>query len=114
MVNENPTLRPTSRRQPRIRSGRCYELAGQLSIDDPTWTLVHGTVRGEGGTRTGHAWLRRGETVYCAALNRSFVCADYVARYAAEEVATFDAVEAARAALSSGHWGPWHNVAGEG
>jgi hypothetical protein len=94
------------RRRYRLRSGRCYELAGKYLLDDPTWTLVHGTARGRDG-RIGHAWLVRGDTVYDATLDKSFARADYVARYAANEVTTYRAIEAARAMLVSGHWGPW-------
>lgn len=57
-----------------------------------------------------HAWLRRDGWVYDAVLDKSVSAIEYAQRFAAEELATFDYVEAAHAMLSHRHWGPWIEI----
>jgi hypothetical protein len=110
MATENTTPRPNSRLRPRNRAKRCFELAGRFQLDDPTWTLVHGIVCAENGThliRYAHGWLKRDQWVYDAVRDESFVADEYVTRFGAEEVGTYNSVAAAKAASTVGHWGPW-------
>jgi hypothetical protein len=78
--------RPTARIRPRTRRHRCFELTARIQWDDPTWTLVHGIVQ----SCTEHAWLSRDGVVYDAVLDKSFTAEDYVARFDAQEVASYD------------------------
>jgi hypothetical protein len=110
MVTHNLTPRPKSRLRPRSRARRCFELSGRYQMQDPTWTLVHGTVRyvvwGD-ESRYAHGWLKRDGWIYDAVLNESFRADEYVSRFAAEELATFTDKEIADAMHTFGHWGPW-------
>jgi hypothetical protein len=102
------TPRPNSRLRPRNRAGRCFELSGRYQIDDPTWTLVHGTLySAEFDICYGHAWLKRDGWVYDAVQNETFCAEEYATRFGAEEIGSFSYREAARAVLDSGRWGPW-------
>ena len=114
MATRDSTPRPTSTIRPRSRAGRCYELAGRLQLDDPTWTLVHGECLMPGGDHHyGHAWLERDGWVHDATLDKSLLWSDYAARFGARRLALFTPHDAAEAAGRCGHWGPWTN-GGEG
>lgn len=95
-------MRPQGVRRWRKRDGRCYELCFSALLDSPGWTLVHGFVRNEIGSPVEHAWLERDGIVYCVVLDRSF-------RAPPNWIATrrYSAVNAARAVVATGCYGPW-------
>jgi hypothetical protein len=71
-------LRPASKIRPRRRDGRGFELSGRYQLDDPSWTLVHGSIRtkvitkGNALTRFNHAWLKRDGWVYDSVLDMAY------------------------------------------
>ena len=91
------------------RTGRCYELAGLVMLNDPTTeqlTLIHGRVsQFENGPLTDHAWLARADgSTYDPVLNGPRPTgpgwkAQIAHRYSREE--------AAHLVTTHGHWGPW-------
>ena len=78
--------RPATRIRPRARVHRCFELSARIQLDDPTWTLIHGTI----GGWIEHAWLRRGDVVYDAVCNESYTVEDYAKKFSAEELGRYD------------------------
>lgn len=115
-MSERASPRPVSKMRPRKREGRGFELSGRYQMDDPTWTLVHGTIRarvidkGCASVRFSHAWLKRDGWVYDSVLDKSYEEARYVALYTAREVATYDHAAAAEMVLAESHWGPWTEI----
>lgn len=104
------------------RLGDCYRAAWRVAVIEEGWTLVHGLVTGQGpveGVRFGHAWLERrievdGHPVWVVrdVANGKDVELPRALYYAvgdvrAEEVARYDADEARRRAIKTGHYGPW-------
>jgi hypothetical protein len=88
----------------RKRVGRCYELAYAYirdSDDASDWMIIHGETA---QIPTGHAWLRRGETVYDPVLDQ-YLSVD---EYKATEHARYPKKEAIRLGIAQGHYGPWH------
>jgi hypothetical protein len=112
-VSAQTAPRPTSKRRPRRRDGRSFELSGRYQSDDPSWTLVHGTIeakvitKGNALTRFSHAWLKRDGWVYDSVLDKSYEESHYVKIYAAHEAVTYTRDAAARVMLAAKHWGPW-------
>lgn len=98
-------------RLPRIRKRytRCYELAfrGWLQShgQGDSWELVHGWW-GELGC--GHAWLEKGEMVYCPVLDAVFTKDEYRSSHRAIEFRRFVDNEAAKISSAAGHYGPWN------
>ena len=102
--------RPQSRRRPRTRHGRCFELAYGYLSDDPTWTLVHGRGISQLVGVFSHAWLKRDGYVYDTTFNRTFTAEVYATLVKIEEIATYTYREAAEHALRTGHSGPWYSL----
>ncbi len=117
-IYEQIAPRPISKLRPRQRHGRAFELCGRYQLDDPSWTLVHGSVRAkllvaDGRfelTRLTHAWLKRDGWVYDSVFNITYEEAVYVRLYAARELITYDAKAAARSSSTARHWGPWFEL----
>lgn len=90
----------------RIRGGRCFELAylGATRAHDhgEEWLIVHGRWYG-----VGHAWLARGEQVFCPTTDRIYFEADFLASHDAEQVITYTFAEAASLICKHRHYGPW-------
>ena len=108
-----PLPRPASRLRPRLRHGRGFELSGRYQLDDPSWTLVHGSIQAkviaEGAeiVRFPHAWLKRDGWIYDSVLNKTYKESRYIAIYAARELTTYQRQDAGRMVMAAGHWGPW-------
>lgn len=106
----------TKQKGPRVRARdrthRCYELAGKGQQRDPSWTLVHGTIRGW----IGHAWLEKDGAVYDAVLDRFMSVEQYVEEFGAKVERRYSRKEAAHEILSAQRltWGPWHATKGAG
>src|SRR6185437_10634025 len=88
-----------------MRAHRCFELSGRYQLDDPTWTLVHGVIV-SCDLSIAHAWLKRDGWIFDAVLNESMPEQDYLTRFAAREIGSFSAVEAAQKQAARGWWGP--------
>lgn len=92
----------------RTRERRCYELAyrGAMRAHDrgEEWVIVHGTWT---EYAIGHAWLARGEQVFCPTTDRIYSEADYLASHHAEPRITYTVSEAAGMVRRSRHYGPW-------
>jgi hypothetical protein len=99
--------RPVSKLRPRSRRGRCFELSGRYQLDDPSWALVHGTIRTPTWGRFPHAWLKRDGWVYDSVLNRSYKVATYTRLFDARVWATYAVRDAAKVVVAAGHWGPF-------
>lgn len=99
-------------RIPRLRSriGRCYELAARGVLQGKGWTLIHGEVdSGRPGLRIGHAWLERGDEVFCSESDR-VIPADVWQRQRRPEVfARYQPKDLAALYARYGHNGPWHD-----
>ncbi len=95
----------------RKRTGRCFELSGRGQMHDPSWTLIHGHVAfqpGFGEVLIAHAWLEKRGTVYDATLDRAFTAEQYASEYFAIADKRYSYAQAAKQALRTRHWGPWH------
>lgn len=98
-----------------MRSGRCYELAGQANRHEPASSLVHGTLHGpdEDNILMGHAWviLPNGhcwEPLTMKAGPRELFDAAMNPVY--ERI--YSRTDAQRNLDESGVWGAWHDSAG--
>lgn len=93
------------------RLGRCYELAGQYIMENPSSSLVHGSIQGAGAPRIGHAWVVDADgEVFDGTMGEHFPnVAAYAAFTNAEEVISYTAREAMHLMASQGHFGPWHD-----
>jgi len=99
------------------KGGECYRCAAQYVMEHPeTHSLAHAVVTGQGpieGLRYGHAFVLfdRDGVEYVKDLNADveMPSALYfaVGRIDPEKVVTYSPREAAVAASTSGHWGPW-------
>ena len=104
-----------ARIRPRYRQGRCYELSWRYLLFDERfedWALVHGTVVSPigNGDAIGHAWLKcaRDGTIYDPVLDLVMGATEYAAKYRAIEVACYNRIKAAAAALAEkATYGPW-------
>ena len=56
-MNENCLINPTDDLPFKDRLGRCYELAGLLTIHNPEVMLVHGSIQNFNKPRLAHAWV---------------------------------------------------------
>ena len=97
----------------RKRDKRCYELALR-GIHQPGaagFLLVHGTVRGPGDSRVGHAWLLDpvGGRIYDPVLDQWFGEAGHTKFVAAFAERRYTPQQAAEAMLAANHTGPWHD-----
>lgn len=93
----------------RNRPGRCYELALEYllhSVEGSDWTLVHGETN-VSPEPIGHAWLRRGDTIFDPVPNRYYSVNEYSALSGAREHARYTRVEAANVMAAVNHHGPW-------
>ena len=95
----------------KTRAGRCYELAGRLTLanaDRPGLVLAHGRVRGRDGSRVDHAWVEVGDAVYDRTRRDvPYPRAAYRRIMDAADVQTFTPREGAEQLSAHGHWGPW-------
>jgi hypothetical protein len=108
--------RPVARRPLPVepRNGNCFEYAYCYVVDDPRWSLVHGTTVGfdnAGGvwhcTRVAHAWLTKGVWLYDPVIDATAFATEYTRAVKAEAVKTYTAWEAAKKFRSTKHTGPW-------
>lgn len=112
--------------------GDCFSVAWRIVFDsdDPTVRLVHAVVTGQGpidGVRYDHAWVERieaidasslgvGEVGLPVAVDRSsgkdveLPAALYRTVAAADDIHEYTRDEAMVLALSTGHYGPWHEA----
>jgi hypothetical protein len=89
--------------------GRCYELAFAYlldSVEGSDWALVHGDTRVT-PEPIGHAWLRRGNTIFDPVANLYFSVDEYRALSGAREHARYSRVQAAKVMVALNHYGPW-------
>lgn len=92
------------------RLGRCYELAARYAIDNPGSTLVHGSIQGMGAPRIGHAWVVDADgEVFEPTGGKHWDEMVFEEFHNAEGYMSYRGVEINRAAVRSGHWGPWHD-----
>ena len=100
--------------------GDCFEAAFGAQIEDSTWTLVHGVATGgpTGDMRISHAWVEREGIVYDNACGRDRTLPRElyyrVGRIRDDQCRRYTADEAAEQALTTGHYGPWHDCPGIG
>lgn len=87
--------------------GRCYEIAYLTLLANPEWQLIHGKIRGPSGAMISYAWLEFDEMVYDAGLDTEMTVRDFAEQYSASSTSIYSAQEATRAAMKSGHYGPW-------
>lgn len=101
-----------SKKQP-WRTGNCFDRSFQRQQEEPQWTLVHGVPLGTGGEAEGlrypHAWLELGPMCWDP---NADLYVDEEAYYRLgsidpQQCRRYSRADAARAALESGHMGPW-------
>ena len=96
------------------RRGRCYELACYaltLGSAPHDAVLVHGSI--DGGTalgRIGHAWLRLADGRVWEPTQARVYGPEWLEWADARDEAEYDLHDARRRTLTSGHYGPWHDV----
>lgn len=99
-------------RLPRIRkrTDRSYELAAKGQQRDPSWTLVHGTLK----RGIEHAWLEKDGSVYDPVADFFMASDQYVAALQAVAERRYSALEATEEMSSRKvkTWGPWHTTKG--
>lgn len=86
------------------RQGDCYRLAGLRILDEHSWRLVHGIASG-----VQHAWLERDGRVWEPVHDTELDVAEFASKYRAMKERDYDAIEAAKNIVRTGHWGPWHD-----
>lgn len=96
------------------RLGRCYELAGQLVLSNPSYTLVHGKIYnpfGRGYPEIDHAWVvtNAGE-VLDLVMDNAWDKNLYYNIFKAVEHRCYTHQEILTATTQSGHWGPWPEI----
>lgn len=90
------------------RLGRCYELAGRYVMENPTATLVHGSIQGMGNPRLDHAWAEtRGGNIYEPITDREWEPKVFDAVFNPKERATYGGHDSLVKMVDTGHFGPW-------
>lgn len=99
---------PTAHLAFRQRIGRCYELAGQVTLHNLDATLVHGSIQGFGKPRLKHAWVQfpDGE-VWEPATNQLWTATGFAGLFNPETDIVYENRLAIGLAVSSEHWGPY-------
>lgn len=94
--------------------GDCYEVAANLVLENPEYTLVHGIVTGQGdlrGVRYGHAWVEYEGNVIDKSNGRELEFPKEV-YYAIGNIDPndqyqYNAKEIRKIIQYEKHWGPW-------
>lgn len=93
-----------------MSAGDCYEKALRFLQGNPSWSLVHGIVTGQGaidGVRYGHAWCERDGVVWDPTHDREFPAAFYYLLGKIEYTKRYDFTAANQQALKTEIYGPW-------
>ena len=96
------------------RLGRCYELSGRyVAYEEPSATLVHGTIQGMGHPALGHAWaeMPNGD-VWEPATNRLWPGPAFKGMFNPTVSRRYSHDEVMRHILDTEHWGPWDATIG--
>jgi hypothetical protein len=89
------------------RLGRCYELAGKFSMDNPQAILVHGSIEGMGMPRLKHAFCVTKEGVWEPITNEVWPLQSFISFFSPHIDYTYGQKQAMGAMVLSGHFGPW-------
>jgi hypothetical protein len=100
--------KPSPRIRARTRAHRCFELSGRGALNDPSWTLVHGSIYGP--NNIAHAWLTKDGVVYDTVIDRYMTEIEYAEKFNAVSERSYELKEATPLLLKQGHWGPWHDT----
>jgi hypothetical protein len=95
--------------------GRCYEMALRYLADhredEPGLRLVHGTLHIVVGVPYPHAWVEvPGGIVFDPVDQYFYKRRAYYRRYDAAAARVYTPAEAEQLAITTNHWGPWHET----
>jgi len=98
-------------------SGHCFHNCGKIAMNDPTYTLCHGIVRGRGGEASdkwfAHAWLERDgiarDVTHDKWIDEPREMDIYVYRQIgnARDVIEYTHEQLLKLLCKNQHWGPW-------
>jgi hypothetical protein len=102
----------------RKRTGRCYELACKVMLEEPDaerFTLIHGRTgfcEGDPYPTRHHAWIDMNNgQIYDPVIDRYMTMDDYVALHGVVEIDDrYTKDEAVRMMLDTKHYGRWRDV----
>ena len=93
------------------RQGSCYEFAAKTIMDNPSWTLIHGTLIPPIGPLEGlnykHAWVQKNNIVYDPSHDGFYKKKEYNKKYKVKDVTKYNQTEMNINLVKIGHWGNW-------
>jgi len=98
-----------------MKTGDCYEAAGNFVLDNRFLTLVHGTCTGTGpiaGIAFGHAWAEDQDLCFDVANGKNMVVRKdvYYKSGQCRDVVRYPGHEVPSLLLKHKNWGPWHKT----
>ncbi len=96
----------------KLSGGDCYNIAGNLIVDNKDWLLCHGIVDGQGplkGQKIGHAWNEHQDVVFDYSNSKKVILRkeQYYALGNIKKVIKYKREEALRMMSRYKHYGPW-------
>jgi len=90
------------------RLGRCYELAGELALQNSKTELIHGSIQGFGAPRLAHAWVvLPDESIWEPTTNKVWEKSIFYGFFNAIVRKRYDQQAFLRMLVRHEHWGPW-------
>src|SRR5665213_1135269 len=99
--------------------GHCYDLSGRFVMDNPDWSLVHGTITRKDGYTIPHAWAEKMERIgsYDMRMVNDPVMGmgelpwdAYERLLGAKPGSKYTSEEMNLKCIKNKHWGPWESV----
>jgi hypothetical protein len=111
VVTDHPDINCNLVKRIKLRVGRCYEISGQLVLDNPAWGLIHTSIF-TGTDRIGHAYLLQDGVIYDP-VNDLFYNEEKLNKILLpENTRVYTSIQAAKLMSKYGHWGTWDEESG--